>query len=94
MSALDAGHQGMRFRQTYSVALPLLPWPPPDREPERRRLELPDVPFFEPVPDAPGRLALFLATLEPVPDVFLVARGASVFEPLPAPTASRGWLGG
>ena len=64
-------------------AFPLVAWPP-EREPERRRLELPRTPLLEPVPDAPGRLALFFAPVEPVPDVWPVRpRGASGFEPLP-----------
>jgi hypothetical protein len=43
------------------LAFPLEPCPPPDREPERRRLELFCTPLFLPVPDAPGRFAFFLA---------------------------------
>jgi hypothetical protein len=40
------------------------------------------VPFFEPVPDGPGRFALFFAPLDPRPDTAL-PRGASDFAPLP-----------
>ena len=43
--------------------------PPPDRDPERRRPELPFTPLDEPVPDAPGRFALFFAPVEPRPEV-------------------------
>jgi hypothetical protein len=43
--------------------------PLPDRDPERRRPELPRWPFVDPVPEAPGRLALFFAPLEPRPEV-------------------------
>ena len=42
-------------------ALLFEPLPEPEREPERLRLELPVAFFFGPVPDAPGRLALFFA---------------------------------
>jgi hypothetical protein len=60
------------------------PVPLPDREPERRRLELPRVPFLGPVPDAPGRFADLRAPVEPLPDVCpFFARGASGFEPRP-----------
>ena len=66
--------------------MPLEPCPEPDREPERRRLALPAMPFFGPVPDAPGRFALFLAPVDPWPDVWpFRPRGASGFEPLPRP---------
>ncbi len=73
------------------------PVPAPDREPERRRLELPRVPFFGPVPDAPGRFALFRAPVDPVPEVCpLRAPGASGFEPRPfaAPRSLRVLPGG
>jgi len=36
-----------------------------------------------PVPDAPGRLALFFAPLDRCPDVAPLPRGASGFAPLP-----------
>ena len=65
---------------------PLLrdPRPAPDREPDRRRPELPRVPFLDPVPDAPGRFALFRAPVEPCPEVCpFRPRGASGFDPLP-----------
>jgi hypothetical protein len=62
----------------------LLASPPPEREPARRRLELPFMPFFDPVPEAPGRLALFRAPLDPVPEVCpLRPRGASGLDPVP-----------
>jgi len=64
------------------LAFPFEPWPPPDRDPSRRRLELPRVPFFVPVPDAPGRLPLFFAPLDRCPDTPR-PRGASGFAPLP-----------
>jgi len=58
---------------------------------ERRRLELPRCCFFDPVPEAPGRLALFFAPVDPRPDVCpLRPRGASGFEPLPRPPPSSG----
>ena len=70
-------------------ALPFDPCPPPDRDPDRRRLELPRVPLGSPVPDAPGRLALFLAPLDPRPDVSPLERGAFVFDPFPLPPLLR-----
>jgi hypothetical protein len=64
------------------------PRPPPDRDPARRRPELPRVPFFDPVPDAPGLFALFRAPVDPRPDVCpFRPRGASGFEPRPRAAA-------
>jgi hypothetical protein len=65
-------------------ALPFEPWPP-DRDPDRRRLELGFASFFAPVPDGPGRFALFFAPLDPRPDGVGRPRGASVFDPVPPP---------
>ena len=50
------------MRQSFDLLFE--PWPEPEREPERLRLELPVAFFFGPVPDAPGRLALFFAPEE------------------------------
>jgi len=64
------------------------PLPAPDRDPDRRRPELPRAAFFAPVPDAPARFALFRAPVEPRPDVWPVRLpGASGFEPLPGSEA-------
>ena len=59
---------------------------PPEREPDRRRLELPFIPFLGPVPDAPGRFLLFFAPLERRPDVSPRPCGAFGLDPLPLPS--------
>jgi hypothetical protein len=56
-----------------SFAFPFEPWPPPDREPERLRLELFCTPLFLPVPDGPGRFTFFFA-----PDAMLFALSFTV----------------
>src|SRR5205085_9318370 len=56
--------------------------PAPEREPERRRPELPPMPFLGPVPEAPGRFLLFFAPVDPVPEV-CAPRGASGLDPFP-----------
>ncbi|HEV3486046.1 MAG TPA: hypothetical protein VG106_11610, partial [Vicinamibacterales bacterium] len=61
----------------------LFVWPPPERDPDRRRPELPRAPFFDPVPDGPGRLPLFFFPLDPRPEVRPRPRGASGFAPCP-----------
>jgi hypothetical protein len=72
---LDARHRsGQSCRDVYrSFAFPFEPWPPPDREPERLRLELFCTPLFLPVPDGPGRFMFFFA-----PDAMLFALSFTV----------------
>src|SRR5688572_30078193 len=73
----------------WRYAFPFDPCPPPDRDPDRRRLELPRTPFLDPVPDGPGRLALFFDPVDPRPDVSPLERGAFVFDPVPLPPLLR-----
>ena len=44
------------------------------------------MPFFDPVPDGPGRFALFRAPVDRLPDVVFLPRGASGFAPWPFPS--------
>jgi hypothetical protein len=65
------------------------PWPPPERDPERRAPELLRAPFLRPVPDGPGRFALFFAPLDRRFALRPVLRGASFFCPRPRPAFFR-----
>ena len=62
--------------------------PLPDRDPDRRLPELPRACFFDPVPDAPGRLPLFFFPFAARLASTLRAPGASFFGPLPRRLAS------
>jgi hypothetical protein len=81
---LDSRTIDVGQRHACRLAFPFEPCPP-DRDPDRRRLELPLAAFFAPVPEGPGRFALFFAPVDPRPDVAGRPRGASGFEPLPRP---------
>jgi hypothetical protein len=60
-------------------------WAPPlpDWDPDRRRPELPRVCFFDPVPDAPGRLPLFFFAFAARLATTLRPPGASALGPVP-----------